>query len=76
MTNGESVCGIPEYSSQNKNEPQICSFTDYGNNVIAEGGHAYVNGNKGGFKYIVTEDGVRVTGGAGGFGGGGQGKYI
>ena len=79
MTDGESVCGIPEYDGWNvKNEPKDCDeqiFNGEEANVIAEGGHAYVNGNKGGFKIIVDDEvDSDASGGAGGFGGGGQGK--
>ena len=73
LTNGESVCGVcVSYDSQ------YCSYEFEEcdtNNVIAEGGRAYVNGNKGGFKIIVDDEvDSDASGGAGGFGGGGQGK--
>ena len=63
LTNGESVCGVcVSYDSQ------YCSYEFEEcdtNNVIAEGGRAYVNGNKGG---------LIGFGSLGGFGGGGKGS--
>ena len=56
LTNGESVCFL-----------DICA--DDVNNVIAEGGYSYVNGNMGGSVSNTNDDG-----GLGGFGGGGMGK--
>ena len=71
LTDGESVCGKfrGQYEEFNIED---CNSS----NVLAQGGHAYVNGNKGGFVPTDTsfQNSFSVPGGAGGFGGGGQGK--
>ena len=62
MTNGESICG------DSKTEVDCTGSND----IYAEGGNAYVNGNMGG-SVSVYPDRLRV-GALGGFGGGGMGK--
>ena len=62
LTGGESVCG--NFEAEDCND----------DNILAEGGQAYVNGNRGGFVEIEAD--FSDSGGAGGFGGGGQGKHI
>ena len=73
LTDGESVCGkFSGLIQGGQFKIEDCN----GSNVLAQGGHAYVNGNKGGFEPTVAAfpDSFSVPGGSGGFGGGGQGK--
>ena len=69
VTDGESVCGA---NTSGSGATQDCDET----NVIAQGDHANLNGNKGGFVKVVDDEDAGASGGAGGFGGGGQGKQI
>ena len=82
LTNGESVCGRITIEIPVDFKIEDCNVNV--SNVLAQGGHAYVYGNEGGFIQIVDgnhpfiqifDDDGGAPGGAGGFGGGGPGKY-